>query len=133
MKDYKTLYEATKLDLKDQVNLTERLCVEIDGMKSELSRIKSGDIISLRERVAMLVASQGWFSSTANEMFDWITRQKPTAAEPMVVKSKRGPKKGIKRGPYKKTNGNSVGGKMRDAVKSKRKYTKKSKFWKKKK
>lgn len=129
-KDYKLLWEATKLDLNDQVAYSARLADEIKSLEDQLTSLKTGDTVNLRERIAMMVASHGWFPSTAKEMFDWITDQKPVAAEkPVVVKGKRGPKKGIKRGPYKKAKAVEI------SVKPwpKRKYTKKSKFWKKKK
>lgn len=141
-KDYKLLWEATKLDLNDQVAYSARLADEIKSLEDQLTNLRTSDTTNLRERIAVMVANQGgWVPSTASAIIDWITDQPYKHKEVALgytvitpkIKGKRGPKKGIKRGPYKKTNGNSVGGKMRDAVKSKRKYTKKSKFWKKKK
>lgn len=161
-KDYKLLWEATKLDLNDQVAYSAGLADEIKSLEDQLTSLKSGDTVNLRERIAMMVASQGWFQSTAKDIFDWITDQKPAVVDkpkPMI-KGKRGPKKGIKRGPYKKAmldasnpmprrkrymppqmlKAIGVRGKAakdilagKNPKTGKRAYTKKSKFWKKKK
>ena len=107
--------------------------------------------IDLRERIATEVHRQQWYAPTADAMYAWIMDQ---SAPKKVVKAKkskgkRGPKLGVKRGPYKKkkievddrwlavpweaSDGKPLGAvkpKMRD---QKRPYTKKAKFWKSKK
>lgn len=125
MKDYKLLYEATKLDLRDQINHSVSLETEVDRLNAQVTSIMTNDVVHLRERIAGIVARSGWYISTAQEMYDWVSGEK-TAENP--VKINKG-----KRGPYKKINRSAAGSKMRDAVKPKRKYTKKSKFWAKKK
>ena len=106
------------------------------------------DRVNLRERIVMLLGA-GWISSVADNMYDWITNEpkaanwdKKTAGIPpweeaasrankILNGKKRGPKKGVKRGPYKKT-GKRVFNHASRVPRKKRAYNKKSTFWKKK-
>ena len=59
--------------------------------------------IDLRERIATEVHRQQWYAPTADAMYAWIMDQ--SSAPKKVAKAskgKRGPKLGVKRGPYKK-------------------------------
>lgn len=119
-KDYKKLYEELKRDFDAAIEFTVKLEDDLAFLREDLG---------LRERIAQCVFSTayGWSEEHAVAIYKWVTG----SIEPKLTASNK--KKGTKRGPYKKINGNAVGGKMRDAVKPKRKYTKKSKFWAKKK
>lgn len=137
-KDYKLLYDATKMDLADQISHTTDLEQELSKVMGELSKLRTSDTINLRERIAMRVVP--WESRIAQSMFDWIVEKPPalTGAVPPKIGKKRGPKKGVKRGSYKITAKRSVRNDPLDSSvifpkTKKRKYTKKSKFWKKKK
>lgn len=114
-KDYKNLYAAAKLDLKDQVSLTTRLETEIKRLNDELFRLKTGDAIGLRERIAALYGGIIPFRpESANAMYNWIT------GDTAKVEHKE----------------NALGYTIdprTPMTKPKRKYTKKSKRWKKKK
>lgn len=102
-KDYKALYEATKADLKDQINYSLSLEDDIEDLKEKIREINID--LSRRERIAIEVHRQGWDASTADRMLTWIAGKAPVA----ILKPKKAKKTG------------------------KRKYTKKSKFWAKKK
>src|SRR6266446_516587 len=118
-KDYKLIYEATKADLDDQIARTKEL-------EQELAAIKFGDGISLRERIAMEVNRiHGWGGNHADHIYNWIMYGQK--AQEAAGKNK---KKG-KRGRPKKVMTLELAAPTRS--KKRRKYTKKSKFWTKKK
>lgn len=125
-KDYKLLYDATKMDLADQISHTTDLEQELSKVMGELSKLRTSDTINLRERIAMRL--QPWESRVAQDMFDWIVEKPALTGVPPKIGKKRGPKKGVKRGSYNRRTIMEV-----QAGPKKRKYTKKSKFWKKKK
>ena len=103
MKDYKLLYEATRLDLKDQVDLSSRLQADVERLEGHLVN----DAINRRERIATEIFRRGfWDERAASDMARWIDGE---------AEAKQGP-------PYN----NPV---LANAPK--RKYTKRSKRWKK--
>jgi len=102
MKDYKLLYEATRLDLKDQVDLTTRLQADVERLEGHLVN----DAVNRRERIATEIFRRGfWDERAASDMARWIDAREP--------------KKEI-----------TVASWLPE--KPKRKYTKRSKRWKKK-
>ena len=115
-KNYKGLYEATKADLSDQIARTVEL-------EQELAAIKFGDAINLRERIAIEVNRvQGWGGNHAEHIYNWImSGQKAEGNNKKKIKIGR-PKKVMTLELSAPTNGKKL-----------RKYTKKSKFWAKKK
>ena len=125
-KDYKLLYEATKLDLKDQIEHSADLDKDLSHAKEELSRVMTSDTINLRERIAMEVSHRGWHAPTAQTIYDWIVQATPQKVPSVVshgMASASAQPKGKRGRPRKLGLSN----------KPKRKYTKKSKFWSKKK
>ncbi|SRR6266576_3605985 len=129
-KDWKGIAEALRHDLEVQTEAARRdLEVQIartTELEQELASIKFGDAISLRERIAMEVNRvQGWGGNHAEHIYNWImSGQKEQEA---AGKNK---KKG-KRGRPKKVIALELAAPTRS--KKRRKYTKKSKFWAKKK
>lgn len=124
-KDYQKLYEATKADLEDQIDLSSALEDELLEIKQQFADYQNNT--SLRERVANQYAGS-YGLSHCERVLAWITQASP--AEPLKVKRayKRKPTSAIikiKGGP-KDQHGWPVATK-------KRKYTKKSAHWKKKK
>ena len=116
-KDYKLIYEATKADLDDQIARTKEL-------EQELASIKFGDAISLRERIASSFFDS-FETKKADAIYNWIMSGQK--AQEAAGKNK---KKG-KRGRPKKVIALELAAPTRS--KKRRKYTKKSKFWAKKK
>src|SRR6266481_2178761 len=117
-KDYKLIYEATKDDLDVQIARTKEL-------EQELWALRTGDAISLRERIALEVNRvQGWGGGHSELIYNWIMAGQK--AQEAAGKNK---KKG-KRGRPKKVMTLELAAPTRS--KKRRKYTKKSKFWAKK-
>jgi hypothetical protein len=106
--------------------------------KKAYQDLLTSDRNSLRERIAFSVISPGlpFDPKNASAIADWIEGafQPRQLSAKVKVKSSRGVKPGTKRGPYKKAKSISV--LLRKAGKptpTKRKYTKKAAYWKKKK
>ncbi len=118
-KDWKGIAEALRHDLEVQIAAYKEL-------EEEIIRIKIADNISLRERIAFEVNRvQGWGGGHSELIYNWIMSGQK--AQEAAGKNK---KKG-KRGRPKKVMTLELAAPTRS--KKRRKYTKKSKFWAKKK
>jgi len=123
-KDYKGLYE-------DQLART-------NALKSELADLKWNDQVSLRERVAIDISrTRGTFVvKDADEIYDWIIRgQKAQKAVNDLIDGIAKPSKQPKRrrGRSRKNPTIELSVPTKGKKKGKRKYTKRSKYWGKKK
>lgn len=112
-KDYKALYEATKADLKDQVDYSVDLEQDLEAVKKQFKEYQNS--VALRERVAERFAGS-YGLPHCEKVLAWITQTYP--AEPLKAKRK------IKTGLAATAENNPV---------KKRAYKKRSTFWKKKK
>ena len=126
-KDYQGRYEATKAELADQIARTTEL-------EQELAAIKFGDAISLRERIASDITRArmcDFEPKQADDIYSWImAAQKAQKAVNEIIQKVKGKKKG-KGGRPKKVMAVELSTPTRS--KKRRKYTKKSKYWAKKK
>lgn len=111
-KDYKKLYEDLKKDFDAAIEFTVRLEDDLAFLRKD---------VGLRERLASSALFGGeWRQDIASAMYQWVL----SSAVPVLNKKKRG--------PYKKTYTKDQALSKLGMTK-KRKYTKKSKFWAKKK
>lgn len=118
-KDYKTLYEATKIDLAEQIDYTFSLEEQLASAKNQLADYQTSGQIDLRERLATEIFRRwgSWDNVQADAMEKWITSD--------IVPNKKLYGDFFPQ-PTKKTNS------IPSKPKKKRKYTKRSKSWKKK-
>lgn len=87
--------------------------------KKAYADLITADRVNLRERIATEVNRCGWGMEKAQEMYDWIVSDQPQ------LNAKRGPKPKAKKKELKVVT-------FGVPKKGKRRYIKRSKFWKKK-
>ena len=118
-KDWKGIAEALRHDLEVQIARTKEL-------EQELWALRTGDTVSLRERIAFEVNRvQGWGGGHPEQIYNWIVSGQK-AQEAAGKNNKKG-----KRGRPKKVIALELAAPTRS--KKRRKYTKQSKYWAKKK